>query len=232
MPVREEQVCRFCLMPQENTNNRFITPCNCTGSVEYIHVDCFNRWRRVTEYEQHRRICQLCLTEYNLGRHWPIERMPRLDYSSAWFLLSRYYVFGILLYYAHFTICMKFLPIEMANTKSEQIINQLTGENGTHCFVILMGIVTAMYASFYWTLFRTVRNKLRYCMFLFRSDIQQYTHITPISYMLLLPFVYYVSQSYIYPFGWLYAYLLPQYMYVHVSILHTLNEEGEVHIVV
>ena len=38
-----EQVCRICLDPGEY-NNPLITPCKCSGSVKYIHINCLKAW--------------------------------------------------------------------------------------------------------------------------------------------------------------------------------------------
>lgn len=36
--------CRICLEIEETDDNRLVTPCSCTGSVQYIHVKCFKVW--------------------------------------------------------------------------------------------------------------------------------------------------------------------------------------------
>jgi len=42
MPI-EEKCCRICLS-EEEPGNPIISPCNCTGSVKYIHLDCIREW--------------------------------------------------------------------------------------------------------------------------------------------------------------------------------------------
>ncbi len=37
--------CRICLMEEDDeVNNPLITPCHCSGSVSYIHVECLRHW--------------------------------------------------------------------------------------------------------------------------------------------------------------------------------------------
>jgi hypothetical protein len=38
-----EWECRICLSEEEE-GNRLISPCNCTGSVKYMHTKCFHTW--------------------------------------------------------------------------------------------------------------------------------------------------------------------------------------------
>ena len=39
----EEKLCRICLSEDE-PDNPIISPCQCTGSVKYIHLDCIREW--------------------------------------------------------------------------------------------------------------------------------------------------------------------------------------------
>ena len=40
------RACRICLDEEEDvaTGNVFITPCKCTGSMKYIHLNCLRNW--------------------------------------------------------------------------------------------------------------------------------------------------------------------------------------------
>lgn len=40
----DEIQCRICLDECDSKKNPFLTPCKCTGSVRYIHLDCFKSW--------------------------------------------------------------------------------------------------------------------------------------------------------------------------------------------
>lgn len=43
MLTTSEQLCRICLDPGEY-DNPLITPCKCSGSVKYIHLNCLKAW--------------------------------------------------------------------------------------------------------------------------------------------------------------------------------------------
>ena len=41
----EEIQCRICLSPEEDPiDNPIINPCQCIGSVKYIHLECIREW--------------------------------------------------------------------------------------------------------------------------------------------------------------------------------------------
>ncbi len=37
-------VCRFCLDENTSEQNPFISPCNCKGSIEHVHIKCLFKW--------------------------------------------------------------------------------------------------------------------------------------------------------------------------------------------
>ena len=36
--------CRICLEEEENLD-KLISPCRCSGTSKYVHIDCLKRWR-------------------------------------------------------------------------------------------------------------------------------------------------------------------------------------------
>eukprot|EP01017_Pseudomicrothorax_dubius_P032908 TRINITY_DN4354_c0_g1_i1.p1 TRINITY_DN4354_c0_g1~~TRINITY_DN4354_c0_g1_i1.p1 ORF type:complete len:490 (+),score=89.00 TRINITY_DN4354_c0_g1_i1:221-1690(+) len=42
--VRSVITCRICLMDGNESDNPFISPCNCSGTVKYIHINCLQLW--------------------------------------------------------------------------------------------------------------------------------------------------------------------------------------------
>ncbi|CAH0550705.1 unnamed protein product [Brassicogethes aeneus] len=52
-------VCRIC---HTNTANEcLISPCNCKGSLAYVHLSCLERWLN----QSSRSYCELCMFHYN-----------------------------------------------------------------------------------------------------------------------------------------------------------------------
>ncbi|VDN35921.1 unnamed protein product [Gongylonema pulchrum] len=47
---------------EEDNEINMISPCECRGSVEFVHERCLQHWFEV----MHTRRCQICKTEYEL----------------------------------------------------------------------------------------------------------------------------------------------------------------------
>ena len=58
----EEHQCRICF--QDDLPENMIRPCNCIGSVKYIHRDCLDEWRATSE--NHFKKCELCNFVYEV----------------------------------------------------------------------------------------------------------------------------------------------------------------------
>lgn len=64
-------LCRFCLCEDSEENNPLITPCKCSGSMKYIHIDCLKNWLKskittkvmtsMISYTYKQFSCELCL---------------------------------------------------------------------------------------------------------------------------------------------------------------------------
>lgn len=73
--AREDDVCcRICLS-EEEPGNPIISPCSCTGSVKYIHLECIKEWLEgkkhkketpyVNSYIWRGLECEICKAFYN-----------------------------------------------------------------------------------------------------------------------------------------------------------------------
>lgn len=56
LPIEENQsqksnaqVCRICFEEDLGSKNPLISPCNCSGSMKFVHLRCLQRWRSRTE---------------------------------------------------------------------------------------------------------------------------------------------------------------------------------------
>ena len=60
--------CRICLC--EDNNKELISPCRCSGSIEFVHRECLNKWRKTIPYISLRdhttrvNCCEICHTDY------------------------------------------------------------------------------------------------------------------------------------------------------------------------
>lgn len=68
-------VCRFCLESKNTKRNPLIEPCECRGSIQYVHAYCLLRWRRI-DPARNAQICLLCMTPYTIGLSGLVEQVP------------------------------------------------------------------------------------------------------------------------------------------------------------
>jgi len=36
--------CRICLVDEPGIENPFVAPCNCAGTMKYVHIKCLQKW--------------------------------------------------------------------------------------------------------------------------------------------------------------------------------------------
>lgn len=61
--AQDPPICRFCLDSNDVYTNTLISPCECKGSMRYVHQLCLARWRRINP-ARNGEICLLCLEPY------------------------------------------------------------------------------------------------------------------------------------------------------------------------
>lgn len=71
----DSTICRFCLDSEQTQKNPLLSPCNCRGSVQFIHLICLNKWR-ILDPGKNREICNLCSISYTIPSIYDIEKMP------------------------------------------------------------------------------------------------------------------------------------------------------------
>jgi len=77
-----EKKCRVCY----EASNSLIEPCNCNGSMKYIHKECLFKW--IKEKNNNECVCEVCNCQYNFINKFkiiPIELVVRV--TSAFLLI-------------------------------------------------------------------------------------------------------------------------------------------------
>ncbi|PAV79689.1 hypothetical protein WR25_05700 isoform B [Diploscapter pachys] len=65
-----DPLCRIChcCWPSDS-NDPLISPCRCSGSLQYVHVSCLMHWLDISSRKLHRpAVCELCLYKYRRRR--------------------------------------------------------------------------------------------------------------------------------------------------------------------
>ena len=58
-----EPACRICHSGAEESGQPLITPCLCTGSLEFVHQECLSNWIQRSNAKK----CEQCKHNFNLG---------------------------------------------------------------------------------------------------------------------------------------------------------------------
>lgn len=56
--------CRICFSSSPS-QGQLITPCDCSGSLQYVHENCLSHWRTIEEGIRPRATCEVCQGQYN-----------------------------------------------------------------------------------------------------------------------------------------------------------------------
>ena len=62
--------CRICFATENTSNNPLITPCDCKGTLKYVHKNCLQHWREDDEDEERAafNMCLVCKREYKIKK--------------------------------------------------------------------------------------------------------------------------------------------------------------------
>ncbi len=82
--------CRFCL--EESPVKKLISPCQCDGSVKYVHKQCLEKWRQQNTDNQYYHKCNLCGGEYTFSPNI----YDYLNYYSCFYLFIYYVLSNII----------------------------------------------------------------------------------------------------------------------------------------
>lgn len=94
---RERPICRICFITTNNKLNPLISPCDCKGSMAFVHIACLIRWIRMNPSNNNQN-CELCLVPYVILHHPSLEVIP-LETNTIVFLLRFPFLMSIALHY-------------------------------------------------------------------------------------------------------------------------------------
>jgi len=61
---KELPLCRICL--SDELQSDLVSPCECKGTIAYVHEVCLNKWRTMHHATVRQDVCQLCMTLYRV----------------------------------------------------------------------------------------------------------------------------------------------------------------------
>lgn len=84
---QEGPLCRFCLDSRNGKRNPLIEPCECKGSLRFVHELCLSRWIRLNP-ARNGQTCMLCMEPYHEEYNHTLEQIP--DKASLPIFLLRF----------------------------------------------------------------------------------------------------------------------------------------------
>jgi hypothetical protein len=190
--------CRICL----ETGNALINPCSCKGSAEYVHTSCLEKWRGLDKDLKKHTYCDVCNSKYNTNLVFCIESIPDYNNSATIkFFINPFFVSGA-------TYVLFLFILLCTGGKDEVELKRL--------FLTLEYFITGSYFGLYINLFSVVNKKYRYLIHINKSLI-----LLPVSHIFVLSF----SNSYPVPASILNHIILSQYLFSHIRILNSMNQE-------
>jgi len=70
--IEDSSICRICYNP----GICLISPCNCDGSIKYIHKHCLLKWIKISKSKK----CEICCSKYKVNI---ITRRRRLTFWKS-----------------------------------------------------------------------------------------------------------------------------------------------------
>ena len=101
----EARQCRMC-MEEEGPGRQLVSPCRCTGSQQFIHLDCLQKWqahclKSTQASEKAATTCSVCKAKFSIGPPQPsfLEMWPRyaakINRCLTWFQYGTTFFFWL-----------------------------------------------------------------------------------------------------------------------------------------
>ena len=153
-PMNNTYQCRICL--EDDSEEKMIYPCKCSGTSKYVHKTCLNEWRTTSENSDNFDRCELCKYEY---RFEPNNTNYVFCCSNRYKQLIRQ---PILFYTLYFLLCLGLGEL-IAYCDNYRIKSNNIEDTSPIYFVISTSILVCLQiiTILYW--FIKVKNKKLYC---------------------------------------------------------------------
>jgi hypothetical protein len=229
----EEKTCRFCLGTSEKYDNIFISPCNCIGSIQYIHTYCLTRWRiSQIPFIDH---CSLCHTNYNVNiciifestylNQIKIRNILR-NGVLIFFLVNYIYIFVLFGFnQKHQKQNYDLLEYKLEYDRNQFVLTDrsidiLYNKKYDIVYNLLMIIIMSAYNGMFCGIILKVQNKLMYFKHWIKRDR---IHLTICFFLLLIsnlsgPMSYFLN-------GFIHTLFYPVLLQEHNNILENMNRE-------
>jgi hypothetical protein len=192
-----ENQCRFCLEYSDSKENPLITPCNCNGSIRFVHHSCLLMWKNTTRNRHYQVFCSLCDTKLMYPRKWRLQTIP-----VEHFILSRFYVVSFLVHWCYL------------------LLNPFYNES----IVVILLLTFLIYVVYYYLLYTKLTEKEIYIHYLFHKQLPIPNIRTTIIMVLGSGILVFIEPIFFGHFLILFLSLIPR---THNDVLQLMNEQGD-----
>jgi hypothetical protein len=159
-------VCRICFEPQE-AGNPFLIPCNCSGSVKYIHEACLKVWLVSKEQNLEDVHCELCNTKYDMEFKFRKRCAPRELFHQSTLQWAFLPVLGIILGMMVMVLWLITSRLDDQKTQNEKAYTiTLIGTCGMCCIAVVYMCFTSVYQA-------CIKQELSVWLIKSRSDLDE-----------------------------------------------------------
>jgi hypothetical protein len=197
-PQAEEPYCRICYETAETLQNQLIEPCDCKGSLQYVHRKCLLRWAVLNEANPET-VCHLCDTPY---RGADVVRMEQIPDGRGVVALTLKYPL-ILILATHYFILLALQNVPRPLMASKFAVYATFAHVLTHYLYLAMFVAVVK-----------IQNLLLYIMFW----AKHYSGVIGGHYIL-----YVIATVYPFEMGYVADLWLCMYWYAHVETLRRVN---------
>jgi hypothetical protein len=195
--------CKYCLESSLEGRDQFISPCDCTGSVKYVHYSCFIRWI-ILAPEDRKSLCPICNYTYNIN---PLDDLELIPESPPLFLskLSHPFLSLVVSHVLFYLVIASIEPLSF-NKKCEIYMKNQYTFYSIWLIVFLRSISIKNKALYLHTLLYSYRSYFIVC------------HIACLILFWNIPVYFFIT-------GPITSSLLQVYWIEHVNILTQVNKE-------
>ena len=213
-----EQLCRICY-DETNMKNPLLTPCNCKGSIAFIHKKCLLKWIKTSLAQQ----CELCKTQYAF-EEFLLEKL----YKPSWFILyiCRYphifylYIISVYIGYLLYDTSYKGIP---GNKKNEFNMLIIIGFNILPYMLTLLATIQMILLT---PAIYALKQKYRYLQYALSCSKIANMRISPLTYFIMILFSIYASFYFTVAGPLFLLYLTSQLYGVHTVIILKINSDS------
>ena len=116
----QTSVCRICL--EEDSEDNMIYPCRCQGTSKYVHKNCLNQWRLMSENPDALTTCSVCIFKYIVSD--TIGVPTNFIYKCMKHISSNLVIFLLFNIYIVFTITMFLKMVDINNILTKYYLNE------------------------------------------------------------------------------------------------------------